>query len=236
MSNKPKSLPVLQERVDDLPVLIAQLREMGVPELFNQAFKIHRNWSGLSFGHLVSAWLVFVVSESNHRLSHLQPWAEQRLHTLQTSFGVALVATDFTDDRLAQALRYLSDDAGWQRFEDLLNQRLIRVYDLTGNTIRLDSTTAKSYGTITPDGFLQLGHSKDHRPDLPQLKINLSTLDPLGLPLTVTVTNGACADDPLYVPEIERVRATLQRRGLLFVGDCKMAARATRVNVAAGGD
>lgn len=236
MSNEPRSLPLIQERVDDLPVLLAQLREMGVPELLNQACKIHGNWSGLSFGHLVTVWLVFVLSESNHRLSHLRPWAEQRLHTLQTSLGVALVATDFTDDRLAQALRYLSDAGGWQRFEDLLNQRLIRVSDLTGDTIRLASTTASSDGTITPDGLLQLGHSKDHRPDLPQLKINLSTLDPLGLPLTVTVTNGACADDPLYVPEIERVRVTLGRRGLLFVGDCKMAARATRVNVAAGGD
>lgn len=236
MSNDPKSLPVLQERVDDLPLLIAQLREMDVPALLNQAFKIHGNWQGLSFGHLVTVWLVFVVSESNHRLSHLRPWAEQRLHTLQSSLGVALQPTDLTDDRLAQALRYLSQQDGWRRFEDLLNQRLLRVYDLKGETIRLDSTTARSYATITPDGLLQLGHSKDHRPDLPQLKINLSALDPLGLPLTATVTKGACADDPLYVPEIERVRQTLGRRGLLYVGDCKMAARATRVHVAADGD
>jgi transposase len=236
MSNDPKSLPVLQERVDDLPLLLAQLCEMDVPALLNQAFKVHGNWHGLSFGHLVTVWLVFVLSESNHRLSHLRPWAAQRLHTLQTSLGVALAATDFTDDRLAQALRYLSQAAGWQRFEDLLNQGLLRVYDLPGNTIRLDSTTARSYAAITPDGLLQLGHSKDHRPDLPQLKINLSALDPLGLPLTATVSNGACADDPLYVPEIERVRTSLQRRGLLYVGDCKMAARATRVYVAAGGD
>lgn len=236
MSNEPKSLPVIQERVDDLPLLIAQLREMDVPALLNQAFKIHGNWHGLSFGHLVTVWLVFVVSESNHRLSHLRDWAEQRLHTLQTSLGIAMEPTDFTDDRLAQALRYLSRTVDWQRFEDLLNQRLLRVYDLKGNTIRLDSTTARSYATITPDGLLQLGHSKDHRPDLPQLKINLSALDPLGLPLTATVTNGACADDPLYVPEIERVRQALQRRGLLYVGDCKMAARATRVHLAVGGD
>jgi transposase len=180
--------------------------------------------------------LVFVISESNHRLSHLRPWAEQRLHTLQTSLGIALEATDFTDDRLAQALRYLSQEASWQRFEDLLNQGLLRVYDLKGETIRLDSTTARSYATITPDGLLQLGHSKDHRPDLPQLKISLSALDPLGLPLTAMVAHGGCADDPLYVPEIARVRTTLQRRGLLYVGDCKMAARATRVYVAAGGD
>lgn len=236
MSNDPKSLPVIQERVDDLPLLIAQLREMDVPALLNQAFKVHGNWHGLSFGQLVTVWLVFVISESNHRLSHLRPWAEQRLQTLRISLGVALEATDFTDDRLAQALRYLSQAAGWQRFEDLLNQGLLRVYDLQGDTIRLDSTTARSYATITPDGLLQLGHSKDHRPDLPQLKINLSTLDPLGLPLTATVAHGACADDPLYVPEIARVRTTLQRRGLLYVGDCKMAARATRVYVAAGGD
>ena len=236
MSNDSKNLPVIQERVDDLPLLIAQLREMDVPVLLNQAFKVHGNWAGLSFGHLVTVWLVFVISESNHRLSHLQTWAAKRLQTLQTSLGVALEATDFTDDRLAQALRYLSQEAAWQRFEDLLNQRLLRVYDLTGDTIRLDSTTARSYAAITPDGLLQLGHSKDHRPDLPQLKINLSVLDPLGWPLTATVANGACADDPLYVPEIERVRATLRRRGLLYVGDCKMAARATRLHVAAGGD
>ena len=197
MSNEPKSLPVVQERVDDLPLLIAQLREMEVPALLNRAFKIHGNWHGLSFGHLVTVWLVFVVSESNHRLSHLRAWAEQRLHTLQTSLGVALEPTDFTDDRLAQALRYLSQPDGWRRFEDLLNQRLLRVYDLKGETIRLDSTTARSYATITPDGLLQLGHSKDHRPDLPQLKINLSALDPLGLPLTATVAKGSCADDPL---------------------------------------
>lgn len=236
MSTDPKSLPVIQERVDDLPLLVAQLLKMGVPALLNQAFKIHGNWHGVSFGHLVTVWLVFVVSESNHRLSHLRSWVKQRLHTLETSLGVALDVTDFTDDRLAQALRYLSQDAGWQRFEDLLNQQLLRVYDLKGETIRLDSTTARSYARITPDGLLQLGHSKDHRPDLPQLKINLSALDPLGLPLTATVTKGACADDPLYVPEIERVRQTLGRRGLLYVGDCKMAARATRLHVAAGGD
>jgi transposase len=43
-------------------------------------------------------------------------------------------------------------------------------------------------------------------PDLPQVKISLSALDPLGLPLTTTVVSGECADDPLYVPEIKRVR------------------------------
>lgn len=84
--------------------------------------------------------------------------------------------------------------------------------------------------------MFQFGHSKDRRPDLPQLKVNLSVLDPLGLPLTTTMLSGNCADDPLYVPEIQRVQASLGRRGLTFIGDEKMAALETRAFVAARGD
>jgi len=54
---------------------------------------------------------------------------------------------------------------------------------------------------VTEDGLFQFGHSKDHRPDLPQLKINQSALDPLGIPLTTTIVSGEKADDPLYIPE-----------------------------------
>lgn len=38
----------------------------------------------------------------------------------------------------------------------------------------------------SPHGFLQRGHSNDHRPALPHLKITLTILEPLGLPLTIT--------------------------------------------------
>ena len=236
MSNNHEHLPIIHERVDELPLLLAQLREMSVPELLNAAFPTHQNWQGLSLGHLVAAWWVFILAESNHRLSHLRTWAASHLHTLAVGLGVAVVETDFTDDRLAQALDYLQEEEAWRCFEEQLNTRLIRVYDLPTDTIRLDSTTASSFGSVTADGLLQFGHSKDHRPDLPQLKIQLSTLDPLGLPLTATVVKGNCADDPLYVPEIDRVRETLKKHGVLFVGDSKMAALATRTHVAAGGD
>ena len=217
-------------------MLRAQLRERWVPALGNDGFPTHHNGQGLSLGHLVAAWLVFLLAESNHRLSPLRTWATSHLHPLAGGLGVAVVETDFTDDRLAQALDDLKDDEAWQRFEDQLNTRLIRVYDLSTATIGLDRTTAKSVGPVTADGLWHFGHGKDHRPDLPQLNINLSTLDPLGLPRTATVVKGNCADDPLDVPAIDRGRATLKKPGLLFVGDSKMAALATRTPVAAGGD
>src|SRR5437870_5244333 len=63
-----------------------------------------------------------------------------------------------------------------------------------------------------------------------------AVLDPLGMPLATDVVSGNRADDPLYVPCIERVQASLGRRGLLYVGDCKMASRETRAQIAAPGD
>jgi transposase len=141
---------------------------------------------------------------------------------------------DLTDDRLATILDYLHVAEPWGAFERALNQSVLRVYDLQGRVVRIDTTTAGAY--VTPDGLFQLGHSKDHRPDLPQVKIAMAVLDPLGLPLTTTVVAGQTADDPLYLPEIAKVRQTTQRPGLTYVGDCKMAAIGTRAEIVAHQD
>lgn len=231
-----EAVTMSHERVDDLPVLLAQLEKMAVASLLDVHFPTHGNWQGLSLGQVASGWLTFVLSEANHRLSHVEPWAAQRLTTLEAGLGQPVRALDFSDDRLAAVLDYLSADEAWGQFEEALTQQLIRVYDLQPQRVRIDSTTAKGYRPVSPEGLFQLGHSKDHRPDLPQVKINLSVLDPLGLPVTTTVVSGARADDPLYVPEIQRVQASVGRRGLTYVGDCKMAALQTRAMVAASGD
>jgi transposase len=59
---------------------------------------------------------------------------------------------------------------------------------------------------VSQDGVLQVGQSKDDRPDLPQGKVMQAVLDPLGMPLATDVVSGERADDPLYVPRLKRVR------------------------------
>ena len=56
------------------------------------------------------------------------------------------------------------------------------------------------------------------------------------MPLATVVVSGERADDPLYIPTIGRVRESPGRQGLLYIGDRKMAALATRACVQAGGD
>src|SRR4051812_19259475 len=225
------------ERVDDLPVLWASVQRLGVAELLDRHFPTHHLWVGeLSFGEVVAVWLVFLLSQADHRLCRLQPWAQQHLHTLQALLGKTVRPLDFHDDRLADLLAALAQPQPWHAFEDDLNRQTVRVYDLNASRFRLDSTTANSYAAVvSDDGLLQFGHSKD-RDDLPQLKVAVAALDPLGMPLSTLVVPGNHADDPVYVPPIRRVQQAFGAGGKTYIGDCKMAALATRAYLASTQD
>lgn len=231
-----EELTVISERVDDTPLLIAHMVRMGLPQYVDTCFPRHGNWQGLSPGWTLTCWLAHILSEGDHRLSHAQTWAAQRLTTLSTCIGQEVRALDFSDDRLALILRALSDDERWATFERMLNAHLLRVYALRPKRVRVDTTTCSGYWDVSEEGLFHFGYSKDHRPDLPQVKVALSTLDPFGMPVATDVVAGNRADDPLYIPAIERVKEGLEREGLLYIGDSKMGARATRAFVQAAGE
>ena len=140
-----KELTIETERVDDLPVLFAQLKKMQVAELLDQHFPTHGNWQGLSLGSVVEGWLSHILSQGNHKLNHVEPWAEDHLTILQSYLDEKARALDWSDDHLARVLDYLGNDEGWDTFETDLGKHLIRVYDLDTKTIRLDSTASSSY-------------------------------------------------------------------------------------------
>jgi transposase len=227
-------ITISHERTDDIPVIIAFLLKMRVAELIDKHFPTNGNWTGLSLGQMLVVWLTFIISEGDHRLYHVEPWVAAHQHTLSRSLHQEVLPRDCTDDRLATGLDYLCVAENWAECECALNQTLIRVYDLRPKTIRVDPTTVSAY--VTPDGMFQLGHSTDHRPDLPQLKIALATLDPLGLPMTIATVAGNTADDPLYLPAIAKVRRSVGLAGMTYIGDCKIAALATRADIVAHQD
>jgi len=233
------SEPRLQrvEVVADLPVLWATLQRLDLVATLDRLFPAPPQWKGpLSPGEVLAVWLLFVLSQADHCLNHVLPWVERHQLTLSALLGKSVLPTHFHDDRLADWLDRLAADGAFAALEQHLNAQTIRVYDLPTDTIRIDTTTANSYAAVLSEqGLLQFGHSKDD-PDRPQLKIAAAVLDPLGMPLACAVVPGNCSDDPLYVPAITAVRQSLGIAGRTYVGDCKMAALATRAFVAAGGD
>ena len=153
------------------------------------------------------------------------------MRTLSAITGLTIRPLDFSDDRLAAILRYLNQNEFWQKYEQEQGKHLIRAYDLSTEIGRKDATTASSHIEPKEGSIFQLGHSKDHRPDLAQVKMMLASLYPLGLPLATQVVEGNEADDPLYEPVIKAVRDILNQEEVLYVGDCKMAAIATRAGI-----
>ncbi len=224
---------ITQEAIADVPLLMYVLHErLGYDEILDQVSPAHKNWQGLSVGKTMVTWLAHILSEHNHYMSHVQDWVAQLPHLWAGLWGQAVRPLDVSDDRLAEVVRRLSLPEVWEPLEQQITQRMVRVYELPSERVRLDTTTAKVYGGNDLSVLFQRGHSKDHRPDLRQLKVMLAALDPLGVLVGADVVSGNTADDGLYVPMIARLRSTLPSKGLLYIGDCKMGALATRAYVA----
>jgi transposase len=226
---------VKQERIDDVPLLLGMMRRMKIAETLDKHLGHHHLHEGLSNGNLAVGWLAYILSESDHRKSAVERWANRLGHTLESFFGTTMRPHEFSDDRLGILLKNLAA-ADWDGIETGLFYSCFDVYELPKDVFRLDTTTSCGYHAIEPDGIMQLGHSKDHRPDLPQLKIMAAVTQPLAFPVSTNVVAGNQPDDGLYWPTIVEVKQKVGGTDLLFVGDCKMAALDTRARIADGGD
>jgi transposase len=226
---------VKQERIDDIPLLLGMMRRMQIANIIDKHLGQHHLHQGLSNGDLAVGWLAYILSESDHRKSAVQRWANSIPHTLESFFGTPLRPHEFSDDRLGILLKNL-EAAEWDDIETDLFYSCFDVYELPKTTFRVDTTTTCGYHTIDADGVMQLGHSKDHRPDLPQLKIMAAVTQPLAFPVSTSVVPGNQTDDGLYWPTIVEVKQKVGGSGLLFVGDCKMASLETRARIADSDD
>jgi len=229
-------LSIQHERVDDVPLIIGVANRLGLADLLNRHLGTHGSQQGLHNGQLAVGWLAYILSQADHRKSVVQDWANGLSHTLHHLLGQPIRTVDFSDDRLGALLRRLSNDAAWEAIEQDLWAASVTVYDLPLDGVRLDATTSAGYHQPTPEGLMQHGHSQDHRPDLPQLKLMAAAAEPTGQLIASDLAPGQSADDSLYTPLLRRVRTLLGRRGLLYSGDCKMAARAIRADIVAHGD
>ena len=223
-------ITITTERIDDFVLLLEIMIRLGLPDLLDRYLGRHGLHQGLSWGWIASIWLAHILTQSDHRKKPVQSWVKQAHETIERITGQQVRELDFTDDRLTLLLRRMSKPATWDAIEKDLGRNILRVYDLTPERIRLDTTTVSGYHEGSEEGLFQYGYSKDD-PSLKQIKLMVASLDPLGLPMVTQVVEGGAADDKLYKPAINRVLQIIDGIGLLFVGDSKMSALAIRAHV-----
>jgi transposase len=226
------------EQIDDLPLIGHQLRQIGLPELLETHFPDHGNWKGISGGKVLFGWLLYILSEGDHRLSHVEDWAEQRLHTLSAIMDEPEIrSVDFCDDHLGSLLDRLSDDEAWERFECDLGRQIVQVHkpaDGAPQVVRADSFNAPQFRA--PEDLFQYGYSKQRRSDQPFCKAMVGYIDTPGVPLAVDVIKGSGPDVDHYLPVIKRIQKMLARPGNLYAGDSQLCSMPNRRAIHAAGD
>lgn len=223
------------EHVDDLALIAHQLDKLNIVDLFNEQLPDHGNWRGLSGGSVVYGWLLYILSQADHRLSHVQDWADQHLHVLQVLLGQpTLRALDFNDDRLGRLLDRCSEDVAWTGLEMSLAKSFVEVYDLSTHgelvddltIVRTDSFNAPQFRE--PGELFRHGFTKHRRADQVQCKVMMSMLDSAALPLATEIVSGNGGDYKHYLPVIEKVQRILPGQGHLYVGDSHMSSTSNR--------
>ena len=117
---------ITTERIDDFPLLLAFMLQLGLPSIFDHHIKRHGLHQGLSWGWIASIWLAHLLTKSNHRKQPVQAWVKQAHATIEKITGQKVRDLDFTDDRLTLLLRRLSQPEVWQAIEKELSQNIIR--------------------------------------------------------------------------------------------------------------
>jgi transposase len=178
---------------------------MEVAKWIDQQLKQpHGNHQGLSYGQLSVLLLIYIISQSDHRLCAAETWVNTHRITLELVTGWSIGEKDVTDDRLARVVEQFGlQGEACQEIEQKLGKHLIRAYELPTEVVRLDTTSFTVHHEqieSDADSLLRYGHSKDKRPDLLQYRQMLGTLDPTGIPLVSETLPGNGADDPLYWP------------------------------------
>ncbi len=218
------------ERIDDLGFIAAFLNKSGLSGFIDKHYPVHGSWEGPSFGKLTLGWLLYMISSCDHRLCKVEDWAASRIDVLRVLLDAPdLSSKHFEDQRLEIMLDAYSGSGDWNSFMADYTHNLLRVYDLNGEVVRLDAMIGQSFRKV--QGFFQMGYSKHHRSDLPQIKQMVAMLDPFALPVAMLLVSGDRADDQLYLPLIKEVQRSLASEGLLYVGDSKLSSLSNRAGI-----
>jgi transposase len=224
------------ERVDDLPVILHWLKEMRVAEILDQMLPCaHKNRVGLSYGQLAVLLLAYIVTQADHRLSHVESWVRLHHRTLTGISGWQIDDKDASDDRLADLLSALGGAENLAHIEEAMGRHLVRAYALPTDVARCDSSSFSVYhqpkaGDSTVP-LLNYGYSKDHRPDLLQYRHALGTIDPCGIPLVSATLPGNETDDSIYYPFWVGLVAAIGHRDFLYIADAKASNYQTRAQI-----
>jgi transposase len=192
------------QRIDHLGIVAGISREIGLMEEVDQ--QVGGNNRKVSCGQAVQAMILNALGFTSRAL-YLMP---DYLHNKPVDLLIdpALSAEDFNDDTLGRSLDDLYKQGITEVFAKIAS-RALDVYGIEHRFVHLDSSSFHLHGQYEasePDTeaiTITHGYSRDHRPDLKQVVVQLITSQRSALPIWLEVLSGNSSDKKTFAPTVE---------------------------------
>jgi transposase len=234
---------LIQQHIGSGPVLKALIQKMGFIPIIDRTLSVDPRRVGPTHGETVAGMVACLV-QGICALYRMEPVAAEEpvLRTLFPHYEAKAWHDDHLGDTLEAIWKF-----GPEALQGAVTAHLLQTFDVRVDQIHYDTTSFKVFGRYTAQDTaaaagesgseapsaapamalipvrLVPGHSKDHRPDLNQVKGGLAVSADGSVPLLWEAQDGNQADVSTYVEYWLKVKELVGRTDFLFVGDCKLA-------------
>ncbi|WP_448545669.1 hypothetical protein [Roseiflexus sp.] len=219
---RPEMLVLATEQSDDIPLLIAHMRRMGIPHILDRHIPTRAYWGNLTSGWTAVVWLTHILSCGDHKASTIQQWVSSRSGTLHWCIGSEVTPVDVDIDRLHDLLIGLSRDPQWQAIEHDLNRHMLDTWAWTIDQIHVRIYESRGWH-ISPGGSFLVNQPHIWRARMSRQPMALATLDPLNMPLVLHSFSQERTYPASFSDLVERISQNLPLRRYRFTGDALTA-------------
>lgn len=182
--------------IDHLGLVSALCQELGIAEFIDNEISNQSEHRHISYGQLLVAMILNGLGFVSRTL-HMYPayFADKPVERL---LGAGIKPEHINDDVLGRCLDKLYEHGVSNLYQDL-SEKVVRHLDLPCKSVHLDSTSFHvdgEYDTESDSKAIRLtkGYSRDHRPDLNQVILNLITENQAGIPVYMQACSGNTND------------------------------------------
>jgi transposase len=205
------------QRIDHLGIVAGVCQEIGlVEQIDRQVGPVERK---VSCGEAVQAMVLNALGFTSRALYLMPDYLSNKPVDLLIS--EQLRAEDFNDDTLGRSLEDLYASGVTEVFAGVA-ARALRVYGIEHQFVHLDSSSFHLHGAYEVSEpsveaiSITHGYSRDHRPDLKQVVVQLITSQQTALPVWLEALSGNSSDKKRFVPTVQAYCQHLAREQLPY--------------------
>lgn len=214
------------KRLDHLGIVAGFCKEIGLNEWVDTHFPKESHNSHITNGQLFVAMLLNGLGFVSRTL-HVYPEYFKDIPT-ERLLGKGVLPEHINDDVLGRFLDTLYEKGVSSLYQELAH-KVVRHLNLPCRSLNLDATSFHVDGDYHQDIdgqaiHLTQGYSRDHRPDLNQVVLNLITENKAGIPLYMKACSGNMQDVQGFKENIKEHIKSLKAayKNTYFIGDAAL--------------